>query len=181
MHEDVKSRIIRAKELLKTAKHAAMATVNEDGSPHNTPFYLILDDQLRRVYFGSHPDSLHSQNVVRTGQLFVVVYDMIEKGGLYMRAVNGRQLSGQMLDEGLAVHNATRARDGKRAIERVLSRQQPATYVRCRPDSILGQCRRTRSRRIHSQRISLQDQPRGFIDVRLPVLQRSIHKEYGCN
>lgn len=117
MNEDVESRTKRAKELLKAAKHGAMATVNEDGTPHNTPFYLILDDKLRRVYFGSHPDSLHSQNVVRTGNMFVVVYDMIEKGGLYMQAVNGHELSGEELTQGLVVHNAMRKRDGKGPID----------------------------------------------------------------
>jgi hypothetical protein len=111
-HETVATRIARAKELLRTAKFACMATTNEDGSPHATPFYLIPDERFGRVYFGSHPESLHSKNVARTGQLFVVVYDKAEKGGLYMKAVNGSELSGKALAEGLAAHNATRARDG---------------------------------------------------------------------
>jgi hypothetical protein len=95
---------------------AAMATVNPDGSPHNTPFYLILDDKLEHIYFGSHPKSVHTQNVVRTGQLFVVVYDLRERGGLYMKAENGHELHDKELMEGLAVHSAFRVRDGRPAL-----------------------------------------------------------------
>lgn len=114
----MEARIARAKELLKVVKHGCMATTNEDGTPHATPFYLILDADLRRVYFGSHPDSQHSKNVARTGELFVVLYDAIGKGGgLYLRAKNGKQLAGEELAEGLAVHNATRAGDGKAPLE----------------------------------------------------------------
>lgn len=113
MNEDLQARIARAKELLKTCKHAAMATVNKDGTPHNTPFYLMLDRKLQHVYFGSHPDSQHSRNVIRTGDMFIVLYDAHIAGGLYIKAINGRLLSGDELVTGLGVHNDTRARDGK--------------------------------------------------------------------
>jgi hypothetical protein len=33
-------RVKQARELLAMVQHAAMATVNEDGSPHNTPYFL---------------------------------------------------------------------------------------------------------------------------------------------
>lgn len=116
MDEQVKQRIERAKMLVKTARHGTMATVNADGSPHNSPFYLMLDEKLGRLYWGSHPDSLHSQNILRTGQLFVVVYDMMEKGGLYLNCKNGHELEGDELVESLRVHNRNRARDGKEPI-----------------------------------------------------------------
>lgn len=112
MDERVFPRISRARELLKNAKHAAMATVNEDGSPHNTPFYLILDDALQHIYFGSHPKSQHSKNVIRTGALFVVLYEANQAGGLYIKAVNAHKLIGKALEVGLDAHNRTRARDG---------------------------------------------------------------------
>lgn len=116
--EQLDERIARAKELLNTARHAAMATVNEDGTPHNTPFFLLLDDELQHVYFGSHPLSVHSQNVVRTGEMFVVVYDMLEKGGLYIKAANGHEMNGDELTTALKVHNARRAREGWPPLER---------------------------------------------------------------
>lgn len=44
---DFKERVKRAQELLVTAKHVAIATVNADGSPHNTPVFMAFDDGLR--------------------------------------------------------------------------------------------------------------------------------------
>lgn len=116
IEEQVQERIERAKVLIKTARHGTMATVNKDGLPHNSPFYLMLDEKLEHVYWGSHPDSLHCQNVIRTGQLFVVVYDMMEKGGLYLQCESGHELAGEELIEGLRVHNKVRARDEKEPI-----------------------------------------------------------------
>ena len=113
MIKTLDERIQRAKELLRTVRHASMATVNEDGSPHNTPFLFLHDDKLTYIYWGSHPDSQHSKNILRTGQIFVVVYDAIERGGLYIRAEGGHPLEGKEMDAALAVHNQFRAREKK--------------------------------------------------------------------
>jgi hypothetical protein len=118
MTDNKTQHIMRAKELLQTAKHAAMATVNADGSPHNTPFLFLHDDALTHVYWGSHPRSQHSQNILRTGQLFVVLYDAVERGGLYIRAKAGHVVEGDELDMALAVHNNFRARFGQLPLER---------------------------------------------------------------
>lgn len=111
MTDDLDKRINRAKELLATARHAAMATVNADGSPHNTPFFFIRDPQLEYIYWGSHPESLHSQNVLRTGQIYVVLYDAKERGGLYMSAEGGHILVGEELEKALAIHNQLRVQE----------------------------------------------------------------------
>jgi hypothetical protein len=103
----------RARELLRAVRHAAMATVNADGSPHNTPYFFMADSGLENLYWGSHPESLHSQNIARTGQLFVVLYDAIERGGLFIEAGDGRVLEDKELEMGLAVHNSLRARESK--------------------------------------------------------------------
>lgn len=118
MNEDLEKKIQRARELLATTRHASMATVNEDGSPHNSPFRFLYDPKLRYVYWGSHPSSLHSMNIARTGQIFVVMYDRTEKGsGLYIRAENGHALSGAELDEALAVLNNARIKEGSQPLE----------------------------------------------------------------
>jgi hypothetical protein len=85
-----------------------MATVNQDGSPHNSPFLFLHDPELKHVYWGSHPDSEHSKNVLRTGQLFVVLYDAIERGGLYLRCEGAKILDGEELKQALAIHNVRR-------------------------------------------------------------------------
>jgi len=113
MNSNLIDKIIRAKELLKTVRHATMATVNEDGSPHNSPFFFLYNEELTKIYWGSHPESLHSQNVLRTGQIFIAVYDAIERGGFYIEADNGHILDEKELAEGLRVHNTFRAKEGK--------------------------------------------------------------------
>ncbi|MDB5181995.1 MAG: hypothetical protein JWP13_758 [Candidatus Saccharibacteria bacterium] len=102
--------------LLQTARHAAMATVNNDGSPHNTPFLFLHDEGFAKIFWSSHLESQHSQNILRTGQIFVVVYDVLEKGGVYFRANNGRILEDEELKLALDTHNAIRAQDNKRAL-----------------------------------------------------------------
>jgi len=109
MQKSLEEQITRAKVLLATARHASMATVNEDGSPHNTPFMFMCDEPLEHIYWGSHPESEHSKNIVRTGQIFVVLYDAFERGGLYMKCIDVHPLGGRELDEALAIHNALRA------------------------------------------------------------------------
>jgi hypothetical protein len=109
--------MLRAKERLQNVRHASMATVNQDGSPHNTPFYFLHDEALTTVYWGSHPESQHSQNILRTGQLFIAVYDAKERGGLYIRAERGQIVEGKEFASALLVHNASLAREGKRPIE----------------------------------------------------------------
>jgi hypothetical protein len=93
-----------------------MATVNEDGSPHNTPYFFMCSADLTRLYWGSHPQSLHSQNVARSGQVFVVLYEADKRGGLYIRADNARIAEGDALNEALAEHNRRRELQGKDAI-----------------------------------------------------------------
>lgn len=111
--EDIQSKIARAKELLNTIRHAAMATVNADGSPHSTPYFFMRSPDLQYLYWGSHPDSLHSQNVARTGQIFVILYDAQERGGLYIQADDAHIAEGDELTQALKAHNDRRTAEGK--------------------------------------------------------------------
>lgn len=108
----IEERIKRARQLLATAKHAAMATVNQDGSPHNTPFFYIINETTEQIYWGSSPKSVHSQNIIRTGQLFVVIYESGKGGGLYIKCERGHELSGEELKRALEVCNARRQLQG---------------------------------------------------------------------
>jgi hypothetical protein len=110
-------RVERAKWLLSHIKHAAMATVNEDGSPHNTPYLFMCSSDLREVYWGSHPQSLHSKNIGRTGQAFIVLYESNAGGGIYIKCERGRVAEGDELDLALAAHNKRRADFGKELID----------------------------------------------------------------
>ncbi len=108
----MEEQIVLAKELLNSIRHAAMATVNEDGSPHNTPYFFMYNEDFTKLYWGSHPDSQHSKNITRDGKLFVVVFNSVVKGkgGLYIAASGGHALQDNEIAEGVRVHNITRSR-----------------------------------------------------------------------
>jgi hypothetical protein len=110
-------RILRAKALLTRVRNAAMATVNDDGSPHNTPFHYIIDDAREYIYMASAPEAVHTQNLLRTGNAFIVIYAENEADGLYMEARNARQLSADDLEAGLQAWNAQRAKEGKAPLD----------------------------------------------------------------
>jgi uncharacterized pyridoxamine 5'-phosphate oxidase family protein len=113
-------KLARASWLLTNVKHASMATVNADGTPHNTPFFFMASTDLKKIYWGSHPESEHSKNILRTGQLFVVLYEANISGGLYIRATNGRIAKGNELAYALERGNQLR---GKRYDKYPLARE----------------------------------------------------------
>ena len=117
MHKNLELKINRAKELVKTTKHIALATVNIDGTPHNSPVRFLYDEAFENIYWGSNTEALHSQNVLRTGQLFGVLFDRIENGGLYIKFEGGHILEGKELEIGLNIHNSFRASEGNQPIE----------------------------------------------------------------
>lgn len=115
MREDIE----KAKELLGKVRHAAMATVNPDGSPHNTPLFFIHSPELSKIYWGSHKDSQHSKNIIQNNRVFVVLFDSFEqgKGGVYITANNAHELGSGELTEALEIHNQFRAKYGKVPLE----------------------------------------------------------------
>jgi hypothetical protein len=110
-------KINRAKELIYTSRHIALATTNADGSPHNSPVRFFYDRKLERIYWGSNTEALHSQNVLRTGQLFGVIFDRVEFGGVYINCVGGQILEGKELEVGLEIINSVREREGQQKID----------------------------------------------------------------
>jgi hypothetical protein len=83
----MQERIERAKQLLAEIHHVPIATVNADGTPHSSPVFMAFDEKLCG-YWASHPLTQHSQNILRDGTVFLVVFDSREgHGGLYIKAV----------------------------------------------------------------------------------------------
>lgn len=103
------------KDMVRLSRHIVYATVNEDGTPHNSPMFYIPNATLKKVYMGTHPDSLHAQNIRRTGKAFGVVTGIVSgKGrGLYMRIDHFHEAMEDELIEALDAHNTARARLGK--------------------------------------------------------------------
>lgn len=106
----------RAKELIHTSRHISLATTNADGSPHNSPVRFFFDEKLEHIYWGSNAEALHSQNILRTGQLFAVLFDRIEFGGVYLKCEDGHILEGKELEIGLQITNASRIKEGGKEI-----------------------------------------------------------------
>ena len=111
--KNLELKINRAKELIYTSKHIALATTNADGSPHNSPVRFFYDEKLENIYWGSNIEALHSQNISRTGQLFGVLFDRIEFGGVYIKCEGGHILDGKELEVGLEITNSSRAKAGE--------------------------------------------------------------------
>ncbi len=111
--KNLESKLNRAKELIYTSKHIALATTNADGSPHNSPVRFFFDEKLENIYWGSNVEALHSQNILRTGQIFAVIYDRIEFGGVYIKCEGGHILDGKELEVGLEITNSSRVKEGQ--------------------------------------------------------------------
>lgn len=107
MNEKLSERIARAKELLRTVRHVPIATVNEDGSPCNSPVFAAFDDKLN-MYWASSPKAIHSCNIIRDGRVFLVLFDSMDKGGgLYIEA-RAHEARGHVFEGALEVFNTKR-------------------------------------------------------------------------
>jgi hypothetical protein len=114
--KNLELKIDRARELIYTSRHISLATTNADGSPHNSPVKFLHDEKLENIYWGSNVESLHSQNILRTGQIFAVLFDRMENGGVYMKCEGGHVLDGKELEVGLEIVNTSRAKEGQERI-----------------------------------------------------------------
>jgi len=106
----------RAKELIYTSKHISLATSNSDGSPHNSPVMFLFDEKFEKIYWSSNIEALHSQNILRTGQVFAALFDRIEYGGVYIKCEGGHILEGEELEVGLEIINFSRVKGGQQEI-----------------------------------------------------------------
>lgn len=111
--KNLELKIARAKELIHTSRHISLATTNADGSPHNSPVRYFFDEKLETIYWGSNADALHSQNILRTGQVFAVIYDRTEFGGVYIKCEGGHILDGKELEAGVQIIDSVRVKGGE--------------------------------------------------------------------
>lgn len=104
------NRVARAKELLRIVRHAAIATVNQDGSPHNTPVFSTFAPDLT-FYWASGTRAQHSQNIARDGRVFIALFDSLERGGgLYVQATAQALEDPADIEAALKIINANRVR-----------------------------------------------------------------------
>lgn len=113
MDQEFITRLERAQTLVRSVSNAAMATVNEDGSPHNTPLFIAFSPDFLSVYWSSNPASQHSQNVTSQSRAYFVLYDATAGGGLYFPVHNIKIADGDNLAQGLTAYNKARVLNGK--------------------------------------------------------------------
>lgn len=112
------ARLAKIKETLQRVRHIALATVNEDGSPHNSVVFAAWDSSGHLIW-SSHTDTQHSRNIARDGQVFIVLFDSVEKGGgLYITA-HAQQVADKELPDVLAAFNRKR--------KAILRQESPST------------------------------------------------------
>lgn len=111
--------IEKLKVTLNKIHYVSMATVNDDGSPHNSPMVFLYDKNFEYIYWGSHPDSQHSKNILRTGEVFFAAFDAVaQNSGIYIKTIDGEIVEEADLDTALAVHNHFRNSMGKDSLEK---------------------------------------------------------------
>lgn len=78
-----------ARRILETIHYATVATADSQGNPWNSPVFCAYGDS-GHIYWSSHPESVHSQNIHSSGKAFIVIYNSKagegEGVGLYMDA-----------------------------------------------------------------------------------------------
>lgn len=108
-------KILTLKKLLHSARYISYATVNEDGSPHISPMFFMFDPGLKFLCWGTHPDAIHTINMLRSKLAMGVIIDNYDgKGhGLYFKLNNCRLAVNDELATTLAAHNIAREKIGK--------------------------------------------------------------------
>lgn len=79
----------KARTILDSICYATLSTVDPNGNPWNSPVYCAYDEHYN-VYWGSHVESQHSQNIRANHKVFIAIYDSTcEPGtgeGVYIQA-----------------------------------------------------------------------------------------------
>ena len=77
------------KSLIAKIPYITIATVSEDGMPHNTPVFTACDDKYN-FYWGTYLNSQKSKNIRHNKNVFLVIYnstDLPGEGfGVYIKA-----------------------------------------------------------------------------------------------
>jgi hypothetical protein len=110
MSMDMQEQLERIRQLMGYVPHVVIATVNEDASPHNSPVFGSFDDKLH-FFWSSSPESQHSNNIMRDGRVFMVMFDSHEgNGALYVSAFARQLDDSDGFDHGYLLLSEAKAR-----------------------------------------------------------------------
>jgi len=65
---------IKFLEIIEHIPYLNIATVDEKGTPHNSPVYTAYDENYN-FYWKSWTENIHSKNIDADGKCFVTIYD----------------------------------------------------------------------------------------------------------
>lgn len=92
---------------LNENKYCTLSTVCEDGQPWGSPVFFVVDE-AGNIYWWSPVNSVHSNNIRRTGSVFVTVFDSgVQEGkgqALYMQC-EATELENDEAEEARLLYN----------------------------------------------------------------------------
>jgi hypothetical protein len=108
-----KTEIDWSRQILRTVRNVAFATVNANLTPHQTVLANgFVSGQDLQFYWWSFPTDIHSENVRRTGIAEIAVYRSDSPQNSLRLIVQARELDPSSTPEALAILNTTRRRHG---------------------------------------------------------------------
>jgi nitroimidazol reductase NimA-like FMN-containing flavoprotein (pyridoxamine 5'-phosphate oxidase superfamily) len=122
-----------ARAILSACSYAVLATADEDGVPWASPVWFAMEDQTE-LYWVSHPDARHSQNIAARPQIAMVVFDSTVRPGsgqgVYMTASAAQVADPDAIKRGIAVFSRESVRDGigEWGVHRVTGEQRLRLY-----------------------------------------------------
>ncbi len=105
-----------AKDILKTTRYAAIATVTQEGKAWNTPVAHDIDENYN-IYWYSDKENQHSINIRNNPSVFIVIYDSTapdgEGEGVYIEATAEEFTTEEEVNKALRInsHNTEDAKE----------------------------------------------------------------------
>ena len=109
MTNDVDAYVAQARSIIDSIQYLTIATVNQDGTPWNSPVHQVHDEQYI-FYWLSDKNNQHSKNIRANGKVFGVIYDSTvpegEGVGIYL------DLDVTEVDDAVEITKARRIKKG---------------------------------------------------------------------
>ena len=100
---------VEIKNILSAVRYATISTVDEQGKAWAAPVRYVFDEK-NTLYWWSPINSQHSQNIERSGEVYITIFNSTapegEGLGLYIRA-NAKQVPNDKLDKIIELYNST--------------------------------------------------------------------------
>ncbi|MCU0667354.1 MAG: pyridoxamine 5'-phosphate oxidase family protein [Patescibacteria group bacterium] len=97
------------KQILQNVRYATISTVDDSPLPWAAPVWYVFDNALN-IYWWSPVESIHSQNILNNGNIYITIFDSTlpeGKGiGVYMKA-DATKLPAEETEDVIKIYNAS--------------------------------------------------------------------------